>query len=157
LSQLALSVAFVTSSAKAGPVKVSAKANANIDTSVFMDVTPYVVAGATKELRPRPNVPGCRDSRAPPESAKQRIGHICRDDGRGGVLSWRTFADPRPVVGDDVEAVRERLGDGVPVCTRFASAGLQDDDGRGQAEADASWLAFGEPNGGFRSKTETFG
>jgi hypothetical protein len=56
-----------------------------------------------------------------------------------------------------VEAVRERLGDSVPVCTRFASAGLQDDDGRGQAEADASWLAFGEPNGGFRSKTETFG
>ena len=66
-------------------------------------------------------------------------------------------SDPKPVVGDDVEAVRERLGDGVPVCTRFASAGLQDDDGRGQTEADASWLAFGEPNGGFRSKTETFG
>ena len=38
LSQLALSVAFVTSPAKAGPVKASAKANAKVETSVFMDI-----------------------------------------------------------------------------------------------------------------------
>jgi len=101
LSQLALSVAFVTSSAKAGPVKASAKANANVDTSVFMDVTPYVVAGATKELRPRPNVPGCRDS--PPRSlflenliaassfnARKRVkngGSWASGGGRGGKVS----------------------------------------------------------------------
>jgi hypothetical protein len=38
LSQLALSVAFVTSPAKAGPVKASANAKANVETSVFMDI-----------------------------------------------------------------------------------------------------------------------
>ena len=41
LSQLALSVAFVTSPAKAGPVKESATANANIETRVFMKLTPH--------------------------------------------------------------------------------------------------------------------
>lgn len=40
LSQLALSVAFVTSPAKAGPVKASAIAMANIEIRVFMDVSP---------------------------------------------------------------------------------------------------------------------
>ena len=41
LSQLALSVAFVTSPAKAGPVKASARAKAIVETSVFMTFLPY--------------------------------------------------------------------------------------------------------------------
>ena len=39
-SQSAALVAFVTSPAKAGPVKASARAKANTETSVFMEVTP---------------------------------------------------------------------------------------------------------------------
>ena len=40
LSQLALSVAFVTSPAEAGPVTASAKANASIEANVFMVIFP---------------------------------------------------------------------------------------------------------------------
>lgn len=57
LSQLALSVALVTSPAKAGPVKASASANANIEISAFMDITPLVARGVPKELRLTARVP----------------------------------------------------------------------------------------------------
>ena len=52
-SQSAAFFAVVTSPAKAGPVKASANASAKVDTSVFMDVTPYDCGG------------GCRENSAP--------------------------------------------------------------------------------------------
>ena len=56
-SQSAAFFAVVTSPAKAGPVKASAKANANVDTSVFMDVTPYGCRGCEENSVPTPLVP----------------------------------------------------------------------------------------------------
>jgi hypothetical protein len=50
-SQSAAFFAVVTSPAKAGPLKASAKAKANVDTSVFMDVTPYGCSGVPGELQ----------------------------------------------------------------------------------------------------------
>jgi hypothetical protein len=52
LSQSAWVFAVVTSPAKAGPVKARAKANANVETSAFIDVTPLrLLSGAPRELR----------------------------------------------------------------------------------------------------------
>ena len=45
VSQSAWFFALVTSPAKAGPVKASAKANANVETSVFMVFLPWVLGG----------------------------------------------------------------------------------------------------------------
>ena len=47
-SQSAAFFAVVTSPAKAGPVKASAKASANVETSVFMAVTPYGLPGGAR-------------------------------------------------------------------------------------------------------------
>jgi hypothetical protein len=65
LSQLALSVALVTSPApaKAGPVTASAKTNANAEMSAFMYISP-LVAGVPKELRPTARVPRLQEIRA---------------------------------------------------------------------------------------------
>ena len=56
-SQSAAFFAVVTSPAKAGPVKASAKASANVETSVFMDVTPYGCRGCQENSVPTPLVP----------------------------------------------------------------------------------------------------
>jgi hypothetical protein len=65
-SQSALLVAFVTSPAKAGPVKASAKANASIETSVFMDTTPYVWRRAAGKPHLIANVPMAATKLPPP-------------------------------------------------------------------------------------------
>jgi hypothetical protein len=58
-SQSAWFFALVTSPAKAGPVKASVKANANIEMSVFMGFLPYAYyLGAVDNGVPASHVPG---------------------------------------------------------------------------------------------------
>src|SRR6185437_7570198 len=56
-SQSAAFFACVTSPAKAGPVKASAKAKANVDTSIFMVLLLTVGGGVLGELRFNARVP----------------------------------------------------------------------------------------------------